>query len=481
MYYGSAGLQALAPGKSGYFLHTRGASGDPYWDHSLLKVAKLPDNQNSGWNRACGVVMSDGTLRTWGNTQSGVTGAGDTNESFFVPTMPHHEKLNVKKWIQSGLSSLLLTDEGDVYGWGYNAYGQLGNGTRTEKNSPTKLQTAYITNKKFKDISMGTSDYSTFNSALLLGEDNNVYAIGYNAHGQLGRNNRNNQTTPRLVDDSGQTVTKIFTNGSKYCGSFFVTSLNRLYATGYNQSKELGLGNNTTTYQLFTRVAVSGVKEVSSYVNDAPALGEQAKGHTLLLTTSGEVMACGDNTYGQLGQPTTVANSGEFKKITSLGTDNKKVYAAGGAIGWSMVLKNNGTLYCWGNNEYGQAGIGSVLTESTNPVEISSITNKVIKVIPYSGVNAYCTAVLTDVGEVWVTGKNNTGQLGFSNISVNKVLFTKIPFPHFVKDICWTGVQTRAILQVLTDNGELFQTGNSNLGTIPGLTRYVSKLTPIRL
>ena len=90
-----------------------------------------------------------------------------------------------------GNHSLALDSEGQIYAWGYNDYGQLGNGDTTSSNTPVKVDTSgVLAGKTISQISAG-SDHS-----LALDSEGQIYAWGYNLNGQLGNGDTTDSNTP---------------------------------------------------------------------------------------------------------------------------------------------------------------------------------------------------------------------------------------------------------------------------------------------
>ena len=121
--------------------------------------------------------------------------------------------------------------------------------------------------------------------------------------------------------------------------------------------------------------------------------------HSLILKTDGTLWACGDNTFGQLGDGTTTKRS--TPKFIMDHVQNM-------AAGWwhSLILKTDGTLWACGDNSYGQLGDGTN-TQHLIPVQITNISN-IQRVV----VGAYHSLILKSDGTLYACGDNSNGQLG---------------------------------------------------------------------
>ncbi|MCZ6532864.1 MAG: hypothetical protein O7A08_07845, partial [SAR324 cluster bacterium] len=123
--------------------------------------------------------------------------------------------------------------------------------------------------------------------------------------------------------------------------------------------------------------------------------------HTVVLKNDGTLWAWGDNFYGQLGDGTTTSRSYPMQ----VGTDAGWIGVAAGTT-HTVALKSDGSLWAWGDNYYGQLGDGSTGIRLT-PVRISSF----VKVRAVVAINSH-TLALQSNGALWAWGYNDNGQLG---------------------------------------------------------------------
>jgi hypothetical protein len=129
--------------------------------------------------------------------------------------------------------SLALSEDGLVYGWGYNNWGQTGSGTGKYKDTmPKKLKG--FDNEKVKAISCGGYH------SLALTSNGRVYSWGYNGNGQLGQGKIKASPTPRLLGLRGSIITGIC------CGlehSILLEDSGAIFTFGNNSCGQLGIGN----------------------------------------------------------------------------------------------------------------------------------------------------------------------------------------------------------------------------------------------
>ena len=138
--------------------------------------------------------------------------------------------------------------------------------------------------------------------------------------------------------------------------------------------------------------------------------------HSLILKNDGTLWGCGSNGAGQLGLGDNNYRT-TFTQVTTNADNIKEIYCGGG---YTFILENDGTLWGCGRNDYGQLGLG----DTTNRTIFTQITTNVddIKEI-YCGPNY--TIMLKNDGTLWGTGHNSNGRLGLGD-TTNRTTFTKV-------------------------------------------------------
>ncbi len=281
-----------------------------------------------------------------------------------------------------GNHTCAMTGSGGIECWGYNANGQVGDGTTADKKAPVDVS----------GLASGMAAVSAGgNHSCGLNNSGGAKCWGRNNYGQLG-NGLKSDTNKNPVDVTGLAsgVSAISAGSSHTCA---LTSLAGVKCWGYNSSGQLGTGN---TADSLVPVDVSGL---TSGVSDVSAYGFQ----TCVLTTGGGVKCWGWNLYGQLGTGNTVDSlvpvdvSGLSSGVSALATTGY----------YACALTSLGGVKCWGYNRYGQLGNGNT-ADSKVPVEVSGLASGVIA-IAAKGSN---TCALTSTGAVKCWGYNANGQLG---------------------------------------------------------------------
>jgi alpha-tubulin suppressor-like RCC1 family protein len=288
---------------------------------------------------------------------------------------------NVIAVAAGGSHSLFLKSNGSLWAMGWNAYGQLGDGTTDNGNYETN-QPEQIVASNVTAIAAG------LNHSLFLKSNGSLWAMGDNSYGQLGdgtTDNGNYETNrPEQIVASG--VTAIATG---YRHSLFLMSNGSLWAMGDNAYGQLGNATYNNTNQP-VQILASNVTAI--------AAGDQ---HSLFLKNDGSLWAMGNNQAGQLGDPTVGATNSPDLIVTG----NVTAIAGGGAH--SLFLMSDGSLWVMGNNHYGQLGNAS-----------DNNTNRPVQILA-SGVTAIATGYghslfIKGDGSLWGMGDNLNGQLGDS-------------------------------------------------------------------
>jgi hypothetical protein len=192
-------------------------------------------------------LTSDGKVYGWGWNIQGQLGDGSTTNISIPVAVDMTGVLAGKTATHVATSyyhSLALTSDGKVYGWGENNYGQLGDGSTTTRHTPTAVDmTGALAGKTVTRVA-ANSDHS-----LALTSDGKVYGWGYNNYGQLGDGLTTDNPVPTAVDMTGalagKTVTQI---AAGYYHSLALTSDGKVYSWGDNSYSQLGDGSTTTRH-----------------------------------------------------------------------------------------------------------------------------------------------------------------------------------------------------------------------------------------
>jgi len=328
-------------------------------------------------------LKSDGTVWAWGSNSSGQLGNGTsgTNKSSAAKI----SNLDNVTIIAGGYSySLALKGDGTVWAWGYNAYGQLGNGT-----TGTAINPVQVSNLTGVTAIAGGGFHS-----LALKSDGTVWAWGRNNSGQLGNGSSGtgkDESSPVQVTG----ISGVIAIAAGYYHSLALKNDGTVWAWGRNNYGQLGIESDA--YDSNSPVQVSGLTQMI-----AIAGGYE---HSLALKNDGTVLAWGNNLHGQLGVGTSGVGVNKKAPVQTIGLSG--VTAIAGGYYHSLALKSDSTVQAWGSNSIGELGIGNTEAAISKPTQIIGLSG----VISIAGGNGHSVALNSD-GTVRALGSNTNGQLG---------------------------------------------------------------------
>ncbi len=258
----------------------------------------------AGFNHAL-IVTTEGYAYSFGNNIRGQLGDGttsDRNKPVKISDNPESGFINenVEKVAAGDNHSLVLKADGNVYSFGRNNYMQLGNGTTSDSNKPVKVSDnleSGFTNGTVKEIAAGN------NHSLIVTIAGNVYSFGRNNYGQLGdetggdTTNNNNKNKPVKVannPESGFINENVKEVAGGINNAFIITTEGYLYSFGDNDFGQLGDG---TTISKNKPVKVLDNPEEGFTNGTVKEIGV-GDYHVLITTTEGLVRSFGANSNG---------------------------------------------------------------------------------------------------------------------------------------------------------------------------------------
>jgi alpha-tubulin suppressor-like RCC1 family protein len=335
---------------------------------------------NGGGSHTCS-LMTGGPIRCWGSNGEGQLGDG-TTQVRVTPTAVSGLGSGVAAIVTGDAHTCALTAAGGVLCWGDNGSGRLGDGTATDRSTPTA-----VSGLQSGVAAIAAGQYHT--CALTTG--GGVLCWGSNASGQLGDGTTTSRATPTAVSGLGSGVAAVSAGGFHTCA---LTAGGGVLCWGSNATGQLGDG---TTTQRLTPAAVTGLGSGIAAI----AAGYN---HTCARSTGGGMGCWGNNLYGNLGDGTTTTRLWPVA-VSGLGTSGVAAISVG--VWHSCALTTGGGVLCWGANFWGQLGDGTT-TQHTTPTAVSGLGSGVSKVA--AGGNHTCAVTAGGGASCW--GWNSDGQLG---------------------------------------------------------------------
>jgi alpha-tubulin suppressor-like RCC1 family protein len=338
-------------------------------------------------------IQCDGSAWVMGDNDYGQL--GDGTSSVDVP----YRIVRPEQIIAGGVAAtsaglwhtLFLKSDGSLWGTGYNYFGELGDGTYTQTNRPEQIVAGNV-------AAIAAGGYFS----LFLKRDGSLWATGYNGYGQLGDGTYNETNRPEQVVSSNVTA---IAGGAQH--SLFIKSDGSLWAMGYNPYGELGIGAFTTN----SPYGIATPQQIVSSNVTAIAAGDY---HSLFLKNDGSLWAMGRNDIGQLGDGSFSTNTPNGVSLPEqIVASNVTAIAAG--TYHSLFLKSDGSL--WGMGSAGSGQLGDGFTNAPYAVNVpQQIVAGGVKAIAAGHVHSLFLKI---DGSLWAMGDNEYGQLGDGSFVTN--------------------------------------------------------------
>jgi alpha-tubulin suppressor-like RCC1 family protein len=467
-----------------------------------------------------------GHVYSWGSNENGQLGIDEREDTYNMfktrslkinkPKLieiksENNKNVLIEKIICGSKHSLLLSRDGDIYAFGSNNWGQIGNNCFSNQMIPQKLYSSVkyteitshfrynisiavsvdntfyvwgkcggkvikspketkfnsmndifinflqITNKSFRTTFVSDIDSNDLNSlflsnivskfrrnvrmkadfdekikiwfqfydfddewpneilgsnALIVTENDEVFSIGTNNNGLIGFNHKNAINEPFIVNELCYKKVIGFANGVKHI--IAITEKNEIYIWGYNYFRQLGNGTNDNCF-----VPQSLEKFIDERIIDI-CCGDF---YSMVLSESGKVYAWGSNTFGQIGNESS--EKFQSKPLKNNKLDEHRIIAISCGRYHSLALTENGRVYSWGDNRFGQLGFSNIIA-SNKPkyIKLKNSNKNEVKINKISCGSVH-SLILTRDGNIYGFGFNSFGQLGNNNLK-NHFIPTKI-------------------------------------------------------
>lgn len=348
-----------------------------------LAHAGVATTIGTGSYHSCATI-STGGAKCWGSGSFGQLGDGIKSNRSTPVTVQGLSKYTITSIAGGTYYTCALTSTGQVFCWGDNSVGQLGNGSYVSSSTPVAvlLQTGPA-----KAISVGNSH------ACLLDSFGNVYCWGQNRFNELNRQSTLSASNYPVYAAGDSDIVAIAGTGMTTC---IVDKNGGNKCFGLNSYGQFGIGTTAVTVgtPTYSTGLSTGIVATGSGINVS-----------CTLSSVGVVSCFGRDPYGLLGfVDQGIRNYPSPVKIVGLRSDTKSI-----AVGGSHVCTTTltGKAQCWGYNAYGQAGRGTI-TNASLPADVAPLSEFITQIV--TGGNHTCA--LTSTGTVKCWGANSMGQLG---------------------------------------------------------------------
>lgn len=321
-------------------------------------------------------AYEDNRVVSLGGNSQGELG-DNTTVSRDVPVRALGLPRDVRKVVTGFLHTVALDVAGNLWAWGYNPDGRLGDGTTTTRLAPVRIHG--LTN--VTQVAVGSRH------SIALRSDGTVWAWGANERGQLGDRTTVGRSAPTQAP--GITTAVAVAGGESH--SIALLADGTVLAWGHNASGQLGDGTRVDRLTPVPVVRIGTAVKISAGGDNNSAI-----------LADGRLARWGSNLFGQLG----IGNVYPYLIPVYLPSLTNVVQVADSGSGSAYALTSDGKLWCWGNNdhdEYGATLGDGTYTSHKTPVQSTGAPTG----ITHLAAGKYGGLVVTDTGRVWVWGFGN--------------------------------------------------------------------------
>jgi alpha-tubulin suppressor-like RCC1 family protein len=412
------------------------------------------------------VLTTEGRAYSFGYNNFGQLGDGTTNNHPTAAIVADVGKFITAISLGDG-NSMMLSSDGTVFTIGCGTNGTIGDGTKTHRTLPYAVNATYFNGKPVVAISAGG-----FHN-IVLTNDSLLYGFGEDASSQLGDGSSTAKTVPVLIPMTAMANKTVTTIRAGYSNTMVLGReppplVGKIYAMGYNNIGQYGDG--TTTSKMVLGAITTNLPSTKFVAVAAGA------SHTLYLTSDGKVYAAGQNTDGCLGDTTTTDNTALVAVSWSGILIGKTASVIGAGISLSALIGNDGKVYTWGANSQGQLGDTST-TPKHAPVAIYTATALSGKTIAAIAVGGSHILVLGTDKRIYAWGSNTFGQIGDgSTTNYNNAIAISTSVMGSAVPIAIAAGLAHSV--ALGSDGNVYSWGSNSVGQIGDSSSSTSRPSP---
>uniref|UniRef100_J3LY24 RCC1-like domain-containing protein n=1 Tax=Oryza brachyantha TaxID=4533 RepID=J3LY24_ORYBR len=259
-----------------------GNSSDVFTPQPVKALQGIKIKQIACGDSHCLAVTMAGGGESWGRNQNGQLGLGTTEDSLLPQKIQAFEGVCVKMIAAGAEHTAAVTEDGDLYGWGWGRYGNLGLGDRNDRLVPEKVSS--VEGEKMVLVACGWRHTITVSSS------GSLYTYGWSKYGQLGHGDFEDHLVPHELEALKDSSISQISGGWRH--TMALTSDGKLYGWGWNKFGQVGVGD-TADHCFPVQVKFPEEQKVAQV-----ACGWR---HTLAFTEKKNVFSWGRGTSGQLG------------------------------------------------------------------------------------------------------------------------------------------------------------------------------------
>ncbi|PFX34572.1 X-linked retinitis pigmentosa GTPase regulator [Stylophora pistillata] len=367
----------------------------------------------------------------------------DVPDSGAVFTFGKSRFLDNKFWIRDDAvvhlacgdeHSAVVTENGKLYTFGSNDWGQLGHGSTVQFPNPKLVKR--LKPEKVRLVAAGR------NHTIVSTESGKLYSFGCGSDGQLGHGNCESSLVPKAIESLPDQQYALLSCGSDFTAA--VTEEGQLYTWGSNSEGQIGhrdeIDDDSCLIPRKVKLRGKVVSVACGYY------------HMAVVTDDGSLFTCGENESGKLGLDES--QTGDTSKVQKLFSINEEVVSVACGGNHTVAVTKSGKLYSFGQGDHGQLGHGSSLLECSTPKQVTSLRNIYVRFVSCGESH---TAIVTKHGNLYTCGDGRHGKLGMGEESFsNQFKLEKVTrFDKFtVKTVACGGCHTLVAAVKTTENSD---------------------------
>lgn len=423
-------------------------------------------------NEEIATVTADGTVR---GVTAGVTGikikdtVNELEGTAYI-IVGSRDLSDTSKIVSGENFVALLKQDGTVWTWGNNTYGQLGNGKAENVNSIEPTQVLGIGGSGYLNDIIDISAGQYF--VVALRRNGEVVTWGRNEIGELGTTAEIATTPMNVREKSGNIlVGAVKVTAGKLNGAALKTD-GTVWVWGSNANSQLGQGDKVNSTYAIPVLAPIG----TTYLNNIKDI-QAGNNFFISLTNDGEIYSWGIGGSGQLGNGAT-----SEKNIAVKAKDLANIQKIAVGNDFVIALISDGRVYTWGYGGAGRLGNGSTSNQSS-PVQVKlNASTFLTDVVDIGAIYSSGYALASD-GSVYAWGAGAEGQLGndASSNSSYPVKMVRIYKEELEKDILKLQSSSPASVSnfIIKRNGSILGNGRSTSGQMGYVTTYMARIEDI--
>ncbi|XP_022841811.1 ultraviolet-B receptor UVR8-like [Olea europaea var. sylvestris] len=259
-----------------------GNSSDLFSPQPIQSLQGLHIKQIACGDSHCLAVTMKGEVLSWGRNQNGQLGLGTTEDSLLPQKIEGFQGISVKMITAGAEHTAAVTEDGELYGWGWGRYGNLGLGDRIDRLIPEKVSS--VEHEKIILVACG------WRHTISVSSSGSVYTYGWSKYGQLGHGDFEDHLIPHKLEALHEHCICQISGGWRH--TMALTTDGELYGWGWNKFGQLGVGDNSD------HCSPIPVKFPDDQKVVHVSCGWR---HTLAVTDRHNVFSWGRGTNGQLG------------------------------------------------------------------------------------------------------------------------------------------------------------------------------------